>query len=219
MERRLAEIRDAKSGKVIIGASTSVGSYLLPDLVERFKRRYPGVEIVARISPRAWVYDDIKMSRSDFAIVLASEPPPGLTYQSLRAEQLVFVCSPKHPLSKQRRIKLSVIEKEPFVTAGQNTDYVVMGNEILKRAGLYGYPIAIELDSMEAVKRAVALNIGIGFLPLLGVKREIRLGELRRIPVEPATFRCTLAVVHRRGKLFTPAMANMIRFCQMFLTK
>jgi DNA-binding transcriptional LysR family regulator len=93
-----------------------------------------------------------------------------------------------------------------------------MSNEILKKSGLNSYLVAIELDSMEAVKRAIALNIGIGFVPLLGVRKEIHTGELRRIPIEGPPFECTLALVHRNGKFFTPAMANVIRFCHMSLT-
>jgi DNA-binding transcriptional LysR family regulator len=217
MERRVTEIRDAKAGKIIIGASTSVGSYLLPDLLERFTRRYPAVEITARISPRALVYDDIKMSRTDFAVVLASDPPPSLSYNSLRTEQLVFVCSPKHPLAKKKQVKLPSITKERFVTAGQNSDYVVMSNELLKTRGIHRYPLAIELDSMEAVKRAIGLNMGIGFLPLLGVEKEIRRGEICRIRVEGCSVECTLALVYRPGKFFTPAMTNLVTFCRSVL--
>lgn len=214
IERRLAEIRDSKAGRVIIGASTSVGSYLLPDLLARFKSRYPGVEITVRISPRAWVYDDLIMSRSDFAFVLAVASPTNLSLIPLRVEPLVFVCSPKHELVRKRRVKLTSIVKEAFVTAGQDSDYVTMANEILKRHGIYDYPLAMELDSMEAVKRAVALNMGIGFLPLLGVQKEIRTGEICRIQIEEPSFECTLALVYRQGKFFTPAMINVIEFCR-----
>jgi DNA-binding transcriptional LysR family regulator len=195
MDRRVAEIRDAKVGKVVVGASTSVGSYLLPVLVARFKRKYPDVEILARISPRAWVYDDIRMSRTDFAFVLAADPPPDFSFSSLRVEHLIFVCSPRHPLAKKRQVKLASITKEEFVTAGQSSDYVVMTNEILKRQGLHIYRIAIELDSMEAVKRAVGLGMGIAFLPVLGVEKEIRNHEICRISLEQRSFQCTLALV------------------------
>jgi DNA-binding transcriptional LysR family regulator len=212
MERRIAEIREARVGKVIVGASTSVGSYLLPDLVAHFKNKYPDVEITAKISPRAWVYDDIKLSKTDFALVLAIDPPDHLHYTSLRAEALVFVCSPKHKLAQKGAGELRSIAKEKFVTAGQRTDYVIMSNEILKRHGVYNYPIAIELDSMEAVKRAVCLNMGIAFLPLLGVHKEIQTGEISRIRLKQS-FECTLALVYRSEKFLTPAMKTFVDFC------
>jgi DNA-binding transcriptional LysR family regulator len=104
--------------------------------------------------------------------------------------------------------------KEAFVTAGQDSDYVTMANEILKRHGIYDYPLAMELHSMEAVRRAVALNMGIGFLPLLSVQKEIRTGEICRIQIEEPSFDCTLALVYRLGKFFTPAMTNVIEFCR-----
>jgi DNA-binding transcriptional LysR family regulator len=219
MERRIGEIRDGKTGKVVIGASTSVGSYLLPDLVARFKDDYPAVEITARISPRAWVYEDIKMNRTDFALVLALEPPANCAYDSLRAEELVFVCSPRHSLAGKTRVSLSSVVKEQFVTAGQNSDYVLMSNDILRRRGVIKYATVIELDSMEAVKRAVSLNMGIAFLPLLGIEKELRSGEICRIRLNQPALKCTLALVCRPGKFFTPTMSNVIRLFRRALAR
>lgn len=214
LQSRLAEIRDSKAGRMIIGASTSVGSYLLPPLVVRFKRLHPGVELLLRIAPRTLVYEDLRMSRSDFAFVLATTPPPSLCFVPLRAERLVFVCSPRHLLARAKRVKLKSIIKETFVTAGQHSDYVSMANEVLRSYGIENYTVAMELDNMEAVKSAISLNLGIGFLPLLGVRKELRTGELSKIRVEHAQLECVLALVHRERKFFTPAMAEMVQFCR-----
>lgn len=214
MESRLAEIREAKAGKMAIGASTSVGVYLLPEPLARFKALHPGAEIVLRIAPRAQVYADLAMSASDFAYVLALTAPPGLVFERLRTERLVFVCSPQHPLARRKRVRLGEVAGHPFVTARQDSDYVAMANEILRKSGVERYPIAMELDNMEAVKRSIALNLGIGFLPLLGVQREIQEGKLREISVEKLPLHCVLALVHRKGKFFTPVMAEFMDSCR-----
>ena len=219
LQSRLTEIRDSKAGGMMIGASTSVGSYLLPPMLVRFKRTHPGVELVLRIAPRALIYEDLRMSRSDFAFVLATTAPPNLSFVPLRAERLVFVCSPKHRLARVKRVRLNSLRNETFVTAGQHSDYVSMANEILKSHGIENYSVAMELDNMEAVKSAISLNMGIGFLPLLGVRKELRNGDLTKIRVEHDQHECALALVHREKKLFTPAMAEMIQFCRRsFLT-
>ena len=214
LQSRLTEIRDSKAGGMMIGASTSVGSYLLPPMLVRFKRTHPGVELVLRIAPRALVYEDLRMSRSDFAFVLATTAPPNLSFVPLRVERLVFVCSPKHRLARVKRVKLNSLRNETFVTAGQHSDYVSMANEILKSHGIENYSVAMELDNMEAVKSAISLNMGIGFLPLLGVRKELRNGELAKIRVEHDQLECVLALLHRDKKFFTPAMAEMIQFCR-----
>ena len=219
LQSRLTEIRDSKAGGMMIGASTSVGSYLLPPMLVRFKRTHPGVELVLRIAPRALIYEDLRMSRSDFAFVLATTAPPNLSFVPLRAERLVFVCSPKHRLARVKRVKLNSLRNETFVTAGQHSDYVSMANEILRSNGIENYSVAMELDNMEAVKSAISLNMGIGFLPLLGVRKELRNGDLAKIRVEHDQLECVLALLHRDKKFFTPAMAEMIQFCRRsFLT-
>ena len=214
LQSRLTEIRDSKAGGMMIGASTSVGSYLLPPMLVRFKRTHPGVELVLRIAPRALIYEDLRMSRSDFAFVLATTAPPNLSFVPLRAERLVFVCSPKHRLARVKRVKLNSLRNETFVTAGQHSDYVSMANEILRSNGIENYSVAMELDNMEAVKSAISLNMGIGFLPLLGVRKELRNGDLAKIRVEHDQLECVLALLHRDKKFFTPAMAEMIQFCR-----
>lgn len=215
MERRLAEIREAKAGKMAVGASTSVGIYLLPQPLASFKALHPGAEIVLRIAPRAQVYSDLAMSASDFAYVLALEPPPGLVFKRLRTERLAFVCSPQHPLARRKRVPLATVAGHPFVTARQDSDYVVMANEILRKSGVQKYPIAVELDNMEAVKRSIALNLGVGFLPRLGVQGEIQEGKLWEISVEKPALHCVLALVHRRGKFFTPVMVEFMGTCRV----
>ncbi len=214
LQSRLAEIRDSKAGGMIIGASTSVGSYLLPPLLVHFKRIHSGVELALRIAPRGFVYEDLRTSRCDFAFVLATTAPPNLCFVPLRAERLVFVCSPRHRLARSKRVQLDSFLNETFVTAAQHSDFVSMANEILKNCGIENYPIAMELDSMEAVKSAISLNAGIGFLPLLGVRKELRAGKLAQIRVEHDQLECVLALVHRERKFFTPAMAEIIQFCR-----
>lgn len=218
LQRRLAEIRDAKAGRMVIGASTSVGSYLLPPIVVRFKRLHPGVELILRIAPRALVYEDLRISRSDFAFVLATAPPANLCFVPLRGERLVFVCSPKHLLARRKGVKLESVFEETFVTAGRDSDYVLMANEVLRSHGIENYSVAMELDNMEAVKRTISLNLGIGFLPFLGVRKEIQTGEICKIRVKHTSLECTLVLVHRQGKFFTPAMAEMIKFCREALS-
>ncbi len=214
LQSRLAEIRDSKAGAMIIGASTSVGSYLLPPMLVRFKKAHSGVELALRIAPRALVYEDLRMSRCDFAFVLATSAPPGLCFVPLRAERLVFVCSPRHRLARAKRVKLSTLFDETFVTAAQDSDFVSMANEILGNHGIVNYSVAMELDNMEAVKSAISLNVGIGFLPLLGVRKELGSGKLTQIRVEHDQLECVLALVHRERKFFTPAMAEMIQLCR-----
>ena len=92
-----------------------------------------------------------------------------------------------------------------------------MANQILRSYGIENYSVAMELDNMEAVKSAVSLNLGIGFLPLLGVRKELRTGELSKIRVEHDQLECVLALLHRDKKFFTPAMAEMIQFCRKSL--
>jgi DNA-binding transcriptional LysR family regulator len=214
LESRIAEIRDSKAGGMMIGASTSVGSYLLPATLAQFKRAHPGVNLALRIAPRASVYEDLRMSRCDFAFVLATTAPPNLCFVPLRPERLVFVCSPKHALARAKRVKLGAFHKEMFVTAGQDSDYVSMAKEVLRTYGIANYSVAMELDNMEAVKSAISLNLGIGFLPLLGVRKELRAGELAKIRVGHDQLECLLALVHRERKFFTPAMTQMIQFCR-----
>ncbi|MBI2349973.1 MAG: hypothetical protein HYV00_00545, partial [Deltaproteobacteria bacterium] len=120
--------------------------------------------------------------------------------------------------ARRQGVKLESVFDETFVTAGRDSDYVLMANEGLRSHGIENYSVAMELDNMEAVKRTISLNLGIGFLPFLGVRKEIQTGEICKIRVKHTSLECTLVLVHRQGKFFTPAMAEMIKFCREALS-
>jgi DNA-binding transcriptional LysR family regulator len=89
-----------------------------------------------------------------------------------------------------------------------------MAKDILRTYGIANYSVAIKLDNVEAVESAISLNLGIGFLPLLGVRKELRAGELAQVRVEHDQLECVLALVYREKKFSMSAMAEMIQFCR-----
>ena len=98
----ISELRDAQTGRIAIGATPTVGSYVLPQLISRFKQRNSRADLVLRVAPAATVRDET-LAGSTTSPVEAGPLPEGLAAEPLRREELVVVAHPDHPLAARPR--------------------------------------------------------------------------------------------------------------------
>ncbi|MPZ16020.1 MAG: LysR family transcriptional regulator, partial [Chloroflexi bacterium] len=87
------ELKHAGSGRIVVGATVTVGSYLLPPVLGGFKRQEPDAEIVVRIGERDEIYADVLAGAADCAVLIAHDIPSGLEVELLGYEEMVFICA------------------------------------------------------------------------------------------------------------------------------
>ena len=131
-ERILAEVEHAEEemhayagvlrGRVALGTLPHVGAFLLPALLARFHRRYPGVEIALHEEATQQLAALLAAGQVDLALVHATEatlPPyladPTMILEPLFTEDLVLGVAPGHALAGQARVALAELRDEPFV--------------------------------------------------------------------------------------------------------
>ncbi len=149
-----------------VAADTTVGTYVLPRLLGAFHRRHPNVALQLSVANRAAVRASLLAGEVDLAI--AGRPPEvdGLLAEPFLANPLVAVASPEHVLVGQNRVTLARLAEEVFEVAG-----------IPLKVGMV-------LGHVEAIKRAVAANLGVSVLSELAVKREVQYRTLAILDVE-----------------------------------
>src|SRR5262245_22148256 len=99
VERIFEDLNAGIKGEVKIGATRSVGVYVLPDIISSVAREFPGLKISLFTQSRTPNYEQLKKGEIDLAVVLSDSTPGGLVSKPLRPEPLCFVISSKHPLA------------------------------------------------------------------------------------------------------------------------
>lgn len=170
-ERALAEWRGLERGRLAIGASTTIGVYLLPEPLAAFHRRYPGVEVRLEIGNTRAIQDMLLSGEVDIALTEGFAEADGLVVEAFQQDELVAVAPPGHPLLSRPGLTIEELCEEPLVMreAGSGTRAVL--ERALAARGLSARP-AMSLGSTEAIKRAVAAGAGVAIVSRLAVAAE-----------------------------------------------
>jgi LysR family transcriptional regulator, transcriptional activator of the cysJI operon len=208
----VSELRDAQTGRIAIGATPTVGSYVLPQLISRFKQRNSRADLVLRVAPAATVRDETLAGQHDFALVEAGPLPEGLAAEPLRREELVMVAHPDHPLAARPAVAWSEVAGQPFVLGPPGAAARALLECQVADDSARGWQVVLELEQAEAIKRAVQAGMGLAMLFRCEVAQELGLGLLREVRVPAAGLVHEFVLVYRPHKYFSPMTARFLDF-------
>jgi DNA-binding transcriptional LysR family regulator len=216
MERAIEALKGLRAGSLLLGASTTVGEYVLPAIVGHFHRLYPDIEIKLEIANTSAIAKRVSSHQLDLGFVGDVPDDPELQIEALAEDQIVLIASPENPLSTRGRLGQEDLKGQKLIMREEGSATRRHALRALARLGLE-LPIAMELGSNEAVKQAVAANLGIGALSAFAVGPQLRSGAL--VQLELAGWECTryLNIIYPAAKLLSPAeqaFLNLIRSFQ-----
>lgn len=212
-ERALRELRGLERGRLALGASTSIGPYLLPSVLARFHRAHPGVEVYLEISNTEAIQKAVEEGGIDLGFTEGFLHSPHLEARVFLEDELVPIVAPGYDLPlKDEALTLARLCREPFVVRepGSGTREVI--EEALRSRGLSVHP-AMTLGNTEAIKRAVAEGVGVAIVSRLTIQEEERDGQLVVLRVADFTLRRPLHQLQVHGH---QASASVRAFLTLF---
>ena len=206
----ISELQSLKRGRVRVGANESTSLYLLPDLILAFREQHPEVKVEIYRHVSSHLPREVLERNVDFAL-MASEPADrDLEAFPVLKDELVLIMSPKHPLAGRSSVKVKDLGQESFVAHNVNTGSRLKVIEAFARQHT-PLNIAIELATIETIKRFVQKRVGLAFVPRMCVREELERGVLASVPVRGLTHNRILWAAHRRGSSFSPAAAAFLK--------
>ncbi len=195
-EAAVKELSDARQGHLSIGASNTVGTYILPGVLARFRRSYPEVGISMFVGNT----EQVSQGVADLRFMVGFIEGP-LHVADLRAErfiddEIVPVASADHPLSGKKRLSPADLSGQPLLMREPGSGTRELIETHLQRHGIRPGNI-VEFGNTEAIKQAAIHGGGIAWLPRVCMPRELAAGDLVRLPVKLPTIRRPLSVVRR----------------------
>ncbi len=212
-DKLLSELQEMKkviSGTIRIATIYSIGLHELPPYIKRFLHDYPSVNVRVEYRRSNLVYEDILHNSVDFGLVAFPLKHRQIEAVPFREDQLVLITHPEHPLARRgTQVQLSemgglkFIGFDPDIPTRKAVDQIFRDNKIEIE------PV-MEFDNIETVKRAVEIDHGVAIVPQATVQREAQQGSLRMLPFKEKNFTRPLAILHRKGRVLTPAMRKFI---------
>ncbi|MBA2488108.1 MAG: LysR family transcriptional regulator [Chloroflexi bacterium] len=211
----LDELRGLRSGSLTLAGDTTVGIYVLPDLLGGFRREHPGTQVRLDVGNRKHLYDRLMANDVDFAVTgrLWEDPPVPLVVRPFLPNELIAIAARGHRLARASSVTLAQLLREPFIgrEIGSGTRETV--EEAVREAGLSLRPF-MELASNGAIKRAVAQELGVSVLSRYAAGLELTLGHVVELPVSGFPLRRRWHLVHARDKRMGPLDEAFLRFVQ-----
>ena len=199
----LVELRELQKGKLVIGANEFTALYLLTVLAE-FGRLHPAVRVMVQRSLGSRIPDDVLRHNCEFGVLTYDPEDPELASVVVYSDELILVVPPKHPLARESQVSIRQLGAESFVAHIVSSPY---REKVIQAFKKHKTPLhmGVELPTLQAIKRYVAMGSGVAFLPEISVEDEIARGELVRIPVQELKVHRKLRLIYRKSATLSHA--------------
>ena len=204
-ELELRQLRDVDSGRLAIGASTTPGIYILPQLLGAFHERHPSVQLLLDIDTTPEILHRLQAGRLDVAFVEGLVGETEMVVVQWLQEDLIVIASPMHPLALMAHPTVAQILAEPFIIRepGSNTREIIDQALAARGWSLRG---AMEIGNTEAMKRMVTAGLGLAIVPAITVADECRVGSLAILDIPELRISRTYARVQLHPHPINPAL-------------
>jgi len=206
------DLREAQQGRLALGANEFTTQYLLRVLHE-FRRVCPGIKISVQRSLASSIPNQILGHAVEMGVVSYAPLDPQLRAIAVYRDELAFVVYPTHPLPREQKVSLRQLGAETFVAHIVASPFRA---KVLQAFARHKTPLNmdVELPTIEAIKRFVALGNGVALVPALCVEPELARGELVRVDVRELKIERRLRLIYRKKATLSHAAKAFLQVAE-----
>ncbi|MEH7254216.1 LysR family transcriptional regulator [Neobacillus niacini] len=204
------QVKGELNSILAVGASFSIGEFLLPNLLGTFKKQYSDSKVMLTIKNTPSILEDLSNDLIDLALVEGMVENKEFIVEKLKDDQLILICPSNHQWNDQ--IDITDLENERMIwresTSGTR---LIIENMLKEHNVLEKIESYMELGSMQAIKSAVEAGLGISILPKIVVARELEQGYLRKVDIKGVNLTRHLWLVKKHSRFPNTALTNFIQ--------
>ncbi|CAK6473415.1 LysR family transcriptional regulator [Peribacillus castrilensis] len=213
------EVIQQSTGKyhanLIVGASLTIGEYLLPSLLGRFKKQQPEIKVTLTIKNTPRVLEDLSNDVIDLALVEGLVENTDFIVDKFAEDELILVCPSDHPWKERKEIQLEELGNERMIWRESISGTRLIVENMLREHGiLEKIESYMEIGSTQAIKSAVEAGLGISILPRLTVARELEQGFLREVDIYRINMARNLWLVRKNKRFNKIGVSKFVDFLQ-----
>lgn len=209
------DIRGVEGGQLVVGADTTVGIYVMPQLLGAWHHNHPQVEVDLRVANHDAVCQLLRNNEVDVAVVSTIPRIPHLDVESFLPNRLVIIAPPDHALAQRNdgNLPAALLAQEPFLVREGGSSTRAAMEAFCRQAGVE-LRIAMQLGSIGAIKQGVASGLGLGVVSERAIGNELEVGALVVLNIEGFPIELTWYIVHRKEKRLSPAARSFKQYLQ-----
>ena len=198
--RALIDLKNGERGNLSVGASQTIGTYLMPRLLALFAQNYPQINLKVQVNSSRLIAKQIVNRQIDLAVVGGEVPQQfkqHLKIEHFVEDQLNLIVSNSHPFAKRKKIKKKDLYHLNFITLHSNSTIRKFVDNILKQNDIETNQLTIimQLNSIEAIKTAVSLGLGAAFVSSSAIEKELYLNTIQILEIENIKITRTLSII------------------------
>lgn len=201
----LEELKGLQSGVLVVGASATIGIYLLPEVVGEFRKRHPGIKVSLRVGNKRHTIERLLHNELDFGLVAGPVDTVQLVAEPYLDDELVVIVSPQHRFAGEAVVYPGELRRDTFLVREEGSGTQELMEERLAQLGIAPAD-TMQLGSTEAIKQAVAANLGISIASRYSVEAELASGRLHAANVPTLRMQRHLLLLHHKDKRVSRAM-------------
>lgn len=216
-KEEIADLRELRGGHLSIGAAHSIATYVLPNLIETYRARYPKVNLSIESGWSLEITNRVVTYDLDLGLLVLVSPKvegfPQLTSVLLATTELVFVASANDPLTRRKQITWEDLKEAPWILNQEGCVYRSYIERQLKERG-QAMKVEVEVIGLELQKKLSQLGLGIALLPKNFVIKELQQGSLKTLKVKGTKLQGYSYLVFRKDKYLHGAMKGFLKLLQ-----
>ncbi|NMC33497.1 MAG: LysR family transcriptional regulator [Veillonellaceae bacterium] len=204
-----------KVGVIKVGASLTIGAYLLPQLVRRFKRQYPFLQVRATTKNTLDIERLLLQNAIDFAIVEGVVHTPDIVATPFMDDKLLLVCGKAHPLYQTGPLLPADLANLQFIVREQGSGTRELFENMMATQEIK-WQLAWECNGSDVLKNAAVKGVGVAVISQRLVERELAAGDLSIVRVAGLDLKRKFSIVHHKNKFLTEPMKAFIALCREY---
>ena len=198
--RALIDLKNGDRGNLTVGASQTIGTYLMPRVLALFAQNYPQIDLKVQVNSTRLIANNVLNREIDIAVVggeIPNELKKNLTIKDFVEDELSLIISKSHPFAKKRKINKENLYYLNFITLNSNStirkfiDNILIQNEIETKE----LKIIMQFNSIEGIKTAVSLGLGAAFVSSSAIEKEVELKTIEILKIENIRITRRLSII------------------------
>lgn len=206
-------MREINHNAVIrIGASVTIGTCILNDIIRKFSNDNPNVKIISSVNNTKIIEQMLLLDQLDIGLVEGKIHSQGILYKPFLDDELVLVTDISHSLAKKSRVKILEIDNMEFIIREEGSGTRELFESVMASNGI-NWQVYGVFNNAETIKNTVAAGLAISIMSRMAVQKEVTMNELAIVEIEGVNFKRQFLIVYHKNKYISPVLDKFIQLC------
>jgi DNA-binding transcriptional LysR family regulator len=210
LQRAVADFRHGRAGAIRLGASMTIGDYLLPPLVAAFHAKHPGIRVTVRVDRTPTICDAVRDGDLDFGYVVLGNSSDQLVTEPVYQDELVLLASPGFAAGLTLPITPEELTRLPFIATPKGMQYRDFVDTWLHRLHVLSLNVVAEAETTTGLLNMAAASLGVTYCFRVAAQQALANSQLCILPVRGIHLTHLFCLVYRKRQQFSPIVLSFL---------